>query len=73
MTFVSDTVAGFMAAAATPRIEGETINLGTGRTPIQSAGSPSEFLSSWASTSRSSRNTNGCAGIERGHEARLGQ
>ena len=32
MTFVSDTVAGFMAAAATPRIEGMTINLGTGRT-----------------------------------------
>ena len=32
MTFVSDTVAGFMAAAATPGIEGETINLGTGRT-----------------------------------------
>jgi NAD dependent epimerase/dehydratase len=32
MTFVSDTVAGFMAAAATPGIEGETINLGTGKT-----------------------------------------
>lgn len=32
MTFVSDTVAGFMAAAATPRIEGMTINLGTGKT-----------------------------------------
>jgi len=32
MTFVSDTVAGFMAAAATPGIEGMTINLGTGAT-----------------------------------------
>lgn len=32
MTFVSDTVAGFMAAALTPGIEGETINLGTGET-----------------------------------------
>jgi NAD dependent epimerase/dehydratase len=32
MTFVGDTVAGFMAAAATPGIEGETINLGTGKT-----------------------------------------
>jgi len=32
MTFVSDTVAGFMAAAATPGIEGRTINLGTGKT-----------------------------------------
>ena len=32
MTFVSDTVAGFMAAAATPGIEGKTINLGTGKT-----------------------------------------
>jgi NAD dependent epimerase/dehydratase len=32
MTFVSDTVSGFMAAAATPAIEGETINLGTGET-----------------------------------------
>ena len=32
MTFVSDTVAGFMAAGATPGIEGETINLGTGQT-----------------------------------------
>jgi NAD dependent epimerase/dehydratase len=32
MTFVSDTVAGFMAAATTPRIEGVTINLGTGKT-----------------------------------------
>ena len=30
MTFVSDTVAGFMAAAAMPGIEGMTINLGTG-------------------------------------------
>ena len=30
MTFVSDTVAGFMAAAVTPGIEGMTINLGTG-------------------------------------------
>jgi len=32
MTFVSDTVAGFMAAALTPGIEGMTINLGTGET-----------------------------------------
>lgn len=32
MTFVSDTVAGFMAAAVTPGIEGMTINLGTGKT-----------------------------------------
>lgn len=32
MTFVSDTVAGFMAAATTPAIEGLTINLGTGET-----------------------------------------
>jgi NAD dependent epimerase/dehydratase len=32
MTFVSDTVAGFMAAALTPGIEGSTINLGTGET-----------------------------------------
>jgi len=32
MTFVSDTVAGFMAAAMTPGIEGTTINLGTGET-----------------------------------------
>jgi dTDP-glucose 4,6-dehydratase len=32
MTFVSDTVAGFMAAAITPGIEGMTINLGTGKT-----------------------------------------
>ncbi len=32
MTFVSDTVAGFMAAAVTPDIEGMTINLGTGET-----------------------------------------
>ncbi len=32
MTFVSDTVAGFMAAATTPGIEGMTINLGTGKT-----------------------------------------
>ncbi len=32
MTFVSDTVAGFMAAGSTPGVEGETINLGTGRT-----------------------------------------
>jgi NAD dependent epimerase/dehydratase len=30
MTFVSDTVAGFLAAASTAGIEGETINLGTG-------------------------------------------
>lgn len=32
MTFISDTVAGFMAAATTPGIEGMTINLGTGKT-----------------------------------------
>ena len=32
MTFVSDTVAGFMAAASTPGVEGRTINLGTGQT-----------------------------------------
>jgi len=32
MTFVSDTVAGFVAAAGTPGNEGETINLGTGKT-----------------------------------------
>lgn len=32
MTFVSDTVAGFLAAALTPGIEGRTINLGTGET-----------------------------------------
>ena len=32
MTFVTDTVAGFIAASTTPGIEGETINLGTGST-----------------------------------------
>ncbi|MFM0597980.1 GDP-mannose 4,6-dehydratase [Paraburkholderia dilworthii] len=32
MTFVTDTAAGFIAAATTPGIEGETINLGTGST-----------------------------------------
>jgi NAD dependent epimerase/dehydratase len=32
MTFVGDTVAGFIAAAAAPGIEGMTINLGTGET-----------------------------------------
>lgn len=32
MTFVSDTVAGFMAAGAAAGVEGETINLGTGQT-----------------------------------------
>ncbi|MEJ7685869.1 MAG: GDP-mannose 4,6-dehydratase [Variovorax sp.] len=32
MTFVTDTVAGFVAASITPGIEGETINLGTGST-----------------------------------------
>ena len=32
MTFVSDTVAGFMAAATAPGIAGMTINLGTGET-----------------------------------------
>jgi NAD dependent epimerase/dehydratase len=32
MTFVSDTVAGFLAGGATPGVEGETINLGTGET-----------------------------------------
>jgi NAD dependent epimerase/dehydratase len=30
MTYVSDTVAGFLAAAATPGLEGQTFNLGTG-------------------------------------------
>jgi NAD dependent epimerase/dehydratase len=30
MTFVADTVAGFLAAATAPGVEGETINLGTG-------------------------------------------
>ena len=32
MTFVTDTVRGFVLAATTPGIEGETINLGTGTT-----------------------------------------
>jgi NAD dependent epimerase/dehydratase len=32
MTFVADTVGGFLKAGAKPGIEGETINLGTGRT-----------------------------------------
>lgn len=32
MTFVTDTVAGFMAAASTAGVEGATINLGTGQT-----------------------------------------
>jgi NAD dependent epimerase/dehydratase len=32
MTFVSDTVAGYIAAATTPGILGETVNLGTGKT-----------------------------------------
>ena len=32
MTFVADTVEGFIAAALTPGVEGETINLGTGKT-----------------------------------------
>jgi NAD dependent epimerase/dehydratase len=32
MTFVSDTVAGFIAAAGAPDIDGMTINLGTGET-----------------------------------------
>ena len=32
MTFVDDTVAGFLAAGSTSGIEGETINLGTGKT-----------------------------------------
>ncbi len=32
MTFVSDTVEGFILAGTTPGIEGETINLGTGET-----------------------------------------
>ncbi|GLR91856.1 NAD-dependent dehydratase [Bradyrhizobium iriomotense] len=31
MTFVGDTVSGFLAAGATSGIEGETINLGTGK------------------------------------------
>jgi NAD dependent epimerase/dehydratase len=30
-TFVSDTVAGFLSAAQTPLVEGQTFNLGTGR------------------------------------------
>lgn len=32
MTFVSDTVSGFIKAAITPGLEGETLNLGTGST-----------------------------------------
>jgi nucleoside-diphosphate-sugar epimerase len=32
MTFVADTVEGFLVAAATPGMESETINLGTGET-----------------------------------------
>jgi len=32
LTFVTDTVAGFLAAASTDGLEGETIQLGTGRT-----------------------------------------
>ena len=32
MTFIADTVAGFLKAGAMPGIEGETINLGTGET-----------------------------------------
>ncbi len=32
MTFVADTVAGFLAAGLAPGVEGETINLGTGQT-----------------------------------------
>jgi NAD dependent epimerase/dehydratase len=32
MTYVADTVEGFILAATTPGIEGETINLGTGQT-----------------------------------------
>jgi NAD dependent epimerase/dehydratase len=32
MTFVADTVEGFLAAATAPGVEGETINLGTGTT-----------------------------------------
>lgn len=32
MTFVADTVAGFMAAGSAPGVEGQTINLGTGET-----------------------------------------
>ena len=31
LTYVSDTVAGFLRAAETPGVEGDTINLGTGR------------------------------------------
>ena len=31
LTFVSDTVSGFLAAAASPQTVGETVNLGTGR------------------------------------------
>jgi NAD dependent epimerase/dehydratase len=30
MTYVSDTISGFLAAAATPGLEGQTFNLGTG-------------------------------------------
>ncbi len=33
LTFVSDTVDGFLAAGSIPSIEGETIQLGTGRAP----------------------------------------
>ena len=32
MTFVTDTVAGYLAAAIAPNVVGETINLGTGKT-----------------------------------------
>lgn len=32
LTFIADTVEGFIGAAMTPGLEGETINLGTGRT-----------------------------------------
>ena len=31
LTFVSDTVSGFLKVAETPDVEGETFNLGTGR------------------------------------------
>jgi NAD dependent epimerase/dehydratase len=40
MTYVSDTVSGFVAAASAPNIDGETLNLGTGH-----AESIGEFLS----------------------------
>lgn len=59
MTFVSDTVAGFMAAAATAGLEGDTINLGTGKT--FSVGWFAKRISgSWTSASPSCRTMSGC-------------